>query len=109
MMANYINHFQKPSEETKHKNLQAPNEIIDEHSLSDKVKGVAHSARKIFHHHVGQNHADKPVGICGGALKAEKKKNCVSRMINHMKKKNKVRSIHAPDTSETNTDSDTDA
>ncbi|KAH6804373.1 hypothetical protein C2S51_032620, partial [Perilla frutescens var. frutescens] len=83
----------------------------NEHSLSDKVKDMAQSARKLFHHqeqhapdHMQKPTSNCPSGAARGGVKTEtakkKKKNtegheghCMPKMLDHVKnlkkKKNK--------------------
>lgn len=53
-----------------------------EHTLSDKVKDMAHSARKLFHHHE-PDHTQKPTGNCSCGLKKKKEKRMVKNLEGH--------------------------
>lgn len=87
---------------TKH-NMSMKNQSTNEHSFTEKVKGVKTCARKLFHHN---HHGQKPSG--GG----EKKYCIVPRIIEHMKRrKNKKvgwRSIDNTSDAGSSTDSDSD-
>lgn len=100
-------HQKTTTTETRHNKNHNTN--TNEHSFTEKVKEMAHSARKMFNHqeHEGHdpvpNHAQKPTSSCSSGtahcgVKTEKKKkkkmvkktegydgHCMPKMLDHVK------------------------